>query len=201
MIQEKKKPPFVLPVADLAGMAALILAVVLLGTLTMHDSLEKKRLLREECAGLSQRLDLAEPLSDALREAETLLSAAKDQATSVTLQFAGRKGMGALFDSLAADASQTGMIVNSIQPGTIQEYAGSGYLEMRVTISARGSVEAFHSYLHFLTHRAGRLVTLESLSVKAANDPRNCDANLVVTLWAEPEAESPPTSSETRDDT
>lgn len=166
---------------DAAGLISALVVSLLFAYALIGSEMDEASGLRIEASALTEELSYLEALSQSLEYGELTIETLEDNMKAVEKRLPDTMNFQEFYTVLTANAQEEGVRVSEVKQG--EAIDSEAYREMPVSVSAVAGFESFHRFLFSLS-TLDRLTTLESLSIRVADEPHLCDIEMVVKIYS-----------------
>lgn len=166
---------------DAAGLISALLVSFLIAYVLVGSELDAASRLKVEALALSDELSYLQELSQSMEQGDLTIDMLENHMKDVEKRLPSTMEFQEFYTTLTATAQERGVRVSQIKQGEISDR--ESYIEMPVSVSAVAEFDSFHNFLFSLS-TLDRLTTLESLSIRVADQPHLCNIDMVVIIYS-----------------
>lgn len=166
---------------DAVGLISALLVSSLIAYVMVGSGLDVASRLKAEASTLSDELSYLQELSRSLEQGDLTIEMLENNMKLVEKRLPKTMGFQEFYATLTARAQEEGIRISQVKQGEIVDR--KSYSEMTVSVSAVAEFDQFHRFLFSLS-TMDRLSTMESLSIRVADEPHLCAIDMVLIIYS-----------------
>ena len=166
---------------DAIGLISALLVSSLIAYVLVGSGLDNASRLKVEASALSEELSYLQELSRSLEQGDLTIEMLANNMKMVEKRLPKTMEFQEFSATLTAMAQEAEVRISQLKQG--QQSDRESYSEMTVAVSAVAEFESFHQFLLSLS-TLERVTTLESLSIRVADEPQLCAIDMVLKIYS-----------------